>query len=128
MADADRRRHSRHLLRIEGHLAVSEPHHPLVLVDISAEGIGLEAQQSLAPATRIAVEIGDAQSERIRFRGKVVWCVQDQTGGLPIYRMGICTDTIGFGDQTAVLPDEMLVMLGRIVAFFGSRQPGASIA
>jgi hypothetical protein len=122
MADSDRRRQPRHLLRIEGRLIAPGSHNPLVVVDISEGGVGLQAQRCLVPETRVALEIGESENKRFTFRGKVVWCAEQQAGGLPIYRMGIFIDMIVSWDQTAVLPIEKSAMLGRIVTLFAPRQ------
>jgi hypothetical protein len=124
MVDGDRRRQSRYNVRIPGRLTVSANERPVVIVDISEDGIGLEASLSLAPETAVAVEVGETCQSRFTFRGKVMWCLQGQGNGLPAYRMGLSVDTIGSVETTAVSTDEKWEMLGRITNFYARPDQG----
>jgi hypothetical protein len=118
MLNPDRRRKPRYQLRLQGRLIVFAEHHTLVTVDISECGVGLEAKLSLAPETRVAVEVGDADKERFTFRGAVAWCVQDQASIAPNYRMGITADTIGSLSYTAITTEEKSEILERILEIY----------
>jgi hypothetical protein len=127
MGDSDRRWQARHFLRLEGRLIYSTYDDPIVTVDISAEGVGLQSRQSLEPGIRIAIEVGQTDRERFIFLGKVAWCVQGGDAGMYLYRMGLAADAISSREQTAVEPDEKLEMLNRIMELYApksSSSPG----
>jgi hypothetical protein len=126
MVETDRRRQSRFSVRIPGRLTVSADGQPVVTVNISENGIGLEANQSLAPETAVAVEVGKTDQNWFIFRGKVVWCLQGQSGSLPAYRMGLLVDTIGSAENTAVSTNEKFEMLRRITTFYSGRDGAAA--
>jgi hypothetical protein len=127
MTDAERRRQSRFSIRIPGRLSVSANDRPVVTVDISENGIGLVANQSLAPETAVAVEVGETHQDQFTFRGKVTWCLQGQNDGLPAYRMGLLVDTIGSAEATAVSTNEKFEMLRRITAIYGSKDEAPAL-
>lgn len=127
MSDAERRRQPRFSIRIPGRLSVSANDRPVVAVDISENGIGLVADQSLAPETAVAVEVGETQQDQFTFRGKVMWCLQGQNDGLPSYRMGLLVDTIGSVETTAVSTSEKFEMLRRITAIYAGKDEAPAL-
>lgn len=116
MPGAERRRHPRHTLRLEGALVTPDGRSAVVTVDISQSGIGFEGGQSVTPGSQVTLMIGGADDAQFSFRGTVVWCVELPGGGLPAYRMGMRTDSIGARDGSVIAETDKSTLLRRILA------------
>ena len=124
MTESERRRYPRYPLRLEGRLKRSREHPTLVILNIGEGGVGFEARQAIMPGIRVAISSEDTGYERFTLQGIVVWCVEAESAGLPLYRMGMTIEAISTKDETAVALADKVDMLQRLL---GDSLPDSSL-
>ncbi len=116
MTESDRRRYPRYALRLQGQMTRSGDHPTLVILDIGEGGVGFEARQAIVPGTRVTIAGEAAGQMRFTLQGVVIWCVEAESAGLPLYRMGMAIEAISTQGETAVALADKVAMLHRLLA------------
>ena len=88
----EKRRFPRHKVFTPAQLEMFDGSLPVTVVELSVEGLRLQAASSIPPETHIAIRI-DVGRE-IVFHGQVVWAMNMMTVEGHIYHMGVQLDAI----------------------------------
>jgi hypothetical protein len=86
----ERRRHTRYQVNLYAQVITSDYYISLNTVEISLEGIRVEAYSEIPPGTEVTVSLD--VKKKLNFNGKVVWVYAFQKKGVQKYQIGIKVD------------------------------------
>lgn len=86
----DRRRHTRYRINRYVQVITSDFYISLYTLEISLEGIRLEAYSEIPPGTEVTVVLD--RNRKLNFHGKVIWVFALQKKGVQKYQIGVRVD------------------------------------
>ncbi len=110
----EKRRFPRHKVFTPAQLEMFDGSLPVTVVEMSVEGLRLQAASSIPPETHIAIRI-DVGRE-IVFHGQVVWAMNMMTVEGHIYHMGVQLDAIlDRGDELIGIAEREILIQDLII-------------
>jgi len=112
----DKRRFSRHKVNSPAMLEMFNDLMPATVVEMSVDGLRIQASSAIAPETHIAIRINVGRE--IVFHGQVVWITDTLKASGHVYDMGIQTDAIldrgeeliDFEDREVLVQDLIIII------------------
>lgn len=86
----ERRRHTRYKVNLYARIITPDYYISLNTLEISLEGIRLEAYSEIPPGTEVTVSLD--VKKKLNFSGKVIWVFAFQKKGVQKYQIGIKVD------------------------------------
>jgi len=109
----DRRREYRHKIRIDVKVIAPKSSFWAVANNISGGGMEIQTPSPVNPGTKLMAAM--QLQEEFVFHGTVVWTLGDYVDKQWIYRVGIKTEMIAFGNMSASTTQEKAELVERIL-------------
>ena len=109
----DRRREYRHKIRIDVKVIAPKSSFWAVANNVSGGGMEIQTPSPVNPGTKLMTAM-QLQDEFV-FHGTVVWTLGDYVDKQWIYRVGIKTEMIAFGNMSASTTEEKAELVKRIL-------------
>ena len=109
----DRRREYRHKIRIDVKVIAPKSSFWAVANNISGGGMEIQTPSPVNPGTKLMTTM--QLQEEFVFHGTVVWTLGDYVDNQWIYRVGIKTEMIAFGNMSASTTQEKAELVKRIL-------------
>ncbi len=110
----ERRTYPRYRIKADTQIQTSDSYLNVNTIELSVEGIRIEAYAEIKPGTAVAVTFDSIK--KLVFRGKTVWILAIQRGDYMIFQMGIKIDAIllsgvrvtGFNQKDELIQDILM--------------------
>lgn len=124
MVEQKRRKHSRHELRVKAKLATADQSIPVIMTNISEEGVQMEADTAVPEGTEVALSLQLA--EETLLNGEVVWLLDTYVDGKMIYLIGMEIEAIVFPEIQAMGMSDNSQMVQEIISWFEDHYDASS--
>jgi hypothetical protein len=116
MIEQERRKHPRHELRVKAKITVADQTIPVVMTNISEEGVQMESDTAIPESTEIVLSLQLA--EETLLKGEVVWLLDTYVDDKMIYLIGMELEAIVLPEIQAMGMDDRAEMIQKIISWF----------
>lgn len=124
MVEQERRKHPRHELRVKAKLTTADQSIPVIMTNISEEGVQMEADTAVPEGTEVALSLQLA--EETLLNGEVVWLLDTYVDGKMIYLIGMEIEAIVLPEIQAMGMSDNSQMVQEIISWFEDHHDASS--
>lgn len=118
MVETERRKHSRHDLRVEAKVTTADRSLPVVMTNISQDGVQVECESVIPEGTEIVLSVQLA--EETLLKGEVIWSLDTFVDEKMVYLIGMEIEAIVLPEIQAIGLADKAGMVQEIISWFSA--------